>query len=215
MKCRLIIFIALILLIGCGPYIWFKVPQPENAINLNAFPENVLGKYTSVYDTSILRVKTNQIIKEYRENLILSKLEFREEVGDTISEDTSFVFNDNWDITIQSVGDSIRIISSKDEVVFQISEYQLLRYYKKYYFMNFKDSNDYWKVKILRIEGDTLEFDNILTEDDLRFIKKITTIEIYSDSINDEKEYLLKPTKRELKKILKRRMCGEKFVKTD
>ncbi len=215
MKRKLIIYIALILLLGCGPYIWFKVPQPENSKNLNGFSDHLLGRFKSVYDSAIICIEPDRIIKEYRENLILTKTEFREEIGDTISEDTSFTFTDNWFITIKSFGDSVSIKSSKNEEIFQISENQLLRYYKDYYFLNYKDSNEYWKVKILKLTGDTLEFDNILTDDDLRFIKNITAIEIYTDSVHEEKEFFLKPTKRELKKILKRRLHGEKFVKAN
>jgi hypothetical protein len=213
MKRKLVIYVALLLLLSCGPYIWFKVPQPENSTNLDGFSASILGKYMSVYDSAVISIESDKIIKEYRENLILSKTEFHEEIGDTISEDTSFTFTENWNITIKSFGDSVKVYSSKDENVFQISENQLLRYYKNYYFLNFKDSNEYWQVKIIQLKGDTLEFDNILTDDDLRFIKNITSIEVYTDSVNDEKEYFLKPTKRELKRILKRRLHGEKFVK--
>ncbi|HAF29151.1 MAG TPA: hypothetical protein DCG75_08905 [Bacteroidales bacterium] len=213
MKRKLVIYVALLLLLSCGPYIWFKVPQPENSTNLDGFSASILGKYMSVYDSAVISIESDKIIKEYRENLILSKTEFREEIGDTISEDTSFTFTENWNITIKSFGDSVKVYSSKDENVFQVSENQLLRYYKNYYFLNFKDSNEYWQVKVIQLMGDTLEFDNILTDDDLRFIKNITSIEVYTDSVNDEKEYFLKPTKRELKRILKRRLHGEKFVK--
>lgn len=215
MKRKLIIYSALILLLSCGPYIWFKVPRPEYSKDLTVFPDKLIGNYRSVYDTSVIRIEPDRIIKEYREHLILTKTEFREEIGDTISEDTSFMFTDNWNITIKSFGDSVNIISSKSDEIFRVSKSQLLRYYKNYYFLNFKDSNEYWKVKIIQLKGDTLEFDNILTEDDLRFIKNIIAVEIYTDSIHDEKEYFLNPTKRELKKILKRRLKGEQFVKTN
>lgn len=215
MKRIWIVLSLLCLLIACGPFIWFKVPQPEGAKNLSAFPVTLIANYTSVYDSALIRIEPHRIIKEYHENLILTKAEFREEVGDTISEDTSFLFTDNWNISIKSSGDSVIVNSSKNEEIFRFSEHQLLRNYKNYYFLNFKDSNEYWKVKILKLEGDTLEFDNLLTEDDLRFIRNITTVEICNNSIHDQKEYFLKPTKRELRKILKRRLQGEKFVKRD
>lgn len=214
MKRRLIIiFVLLMFFIACGPYIWFKVPQPEGRDNLTVFPVNLLGKYTSVKDTSVISIEQEKIIKEYRENLLMTKIEFREEVGDTISEDTSFTFGDNWDITIKSFGDSVKVFSSRDELLFQISENQLLREYKGYYFLNSKDTNDYWKVKILKLTGDTLEFDHILSDDDIQLIRNITTVESYTDTSEDVTVHYLKPTKRELKKILKRRSHGEKFVK--
>ncbi|MBU8892470.1 MAG: hypothetical protein KOO66_06805 [Bacteroidales bacterium] len=215
MRRNLIIFLILAFFVGCGPYIWFKAPQPQGEENLNVFPENLLGKYSSVSDTSIIRIETDKIISEYRENLLMTKAEFREETGDTISEDTSFTFTDNWDITIKSFGDSVKVFSSKDDELFKISDQQILREYKGIYFLNYKDTNDYWKVKILNLEKDTLEFDIILFEKDMENIRNITMVEIVQDSTEESTRYYLNPTKRELKKILKKRSTGEKFVKID
>ena len=215
MKRNLIILLVLIFFVGCGPYIWFKVPQPEGRENLSEFPDELTGKYSSVYDTSTIRIESDKIIREYRENLVMTKVEFREEAGDSISEDTSFTFADNWDITVNSFGDSVKVFSRKDEELFKISDQQILREYKGYYFLNYKDSNDYWKVKILNMVKDTLEFDDILSDDDMENIRNITVVEIVQDSTEESSKYYLKPTKRELKKILKKRLTGDKFVKID
>ena len=211
---RYIIFALLTLLLGCGPYIWFKTPQPKGFDNLNAFPENLMGKYISVKDTNTISIEKNAIIREYREKLVMTKWEYKEEVGDAISEDTSFMFTDKLHVRIKSAGDSVKIFSSKDEDLFHISNRQVLRKYKGYYFLNFKDTNDYWKVKILRLVGDTLEFDFILTEEDMQKIKGMTRIEVRTDSIEDASKYYLDPSKRELRRILKRRTQGEKYVKS-
>ena len=213
MKRNLIILVILGLLISCGPYIWFKVPQPEGRENLNSFPEKLLGRYTSVQDTSTIRIESDKIIREYRENLLMTKMEFHEETGDSISEDTSFAFTDNWNIIVKSYGDSVKVFSSKDDELFKISDEQILREYKGYYFLNYKDTNEYWNVKILNLVGDTLEFDNILTSEDIENIRNITTIETVLDTTEESTKYYLKPTKRELKKILKKRTSGEKYIK--
>ncbi|MFC2151173.1 hypothetical protein ACFLSE_01485 [Bacteroidota bacterium] len=214
MNRKIIIFVLLALLISCGPYIWYKTPQPKGGENLSTFPEELLGRYSSVTDTAFIRIESTKIIKEYRENLLMTKVEFREEMGDTISEDTSFTFADNWDIKIKSFGDSVNVFSKKDDELFKISEDQILRGYKGYYFVNFLDTNDFWRVKILKLTGDTLEFDHLLIEEDIEYIKGITAVETHSDTSEEISEYYLDPTKRELKKILKQRSQGEKFVKT-
>ncbi len=213
MKRNVIILIVLAFFVGCGPYIWFKVPQPEGRENLSEFPGELTGKYSSVYDTSTIRIESDKIIREYRENLVMTKVEFREEAGDSISEDTSFTFADNWDITVNSFGDSVKVFSRKDEELFKISDQQILREYKGYYFLNYKDSNDYWKVKILNMVKDTLEFDDILSDDDMENIRNITVVETVQDSTEESSKYYLKPTKRELKKILKKRLTGDKYIK--
>ena len=126
MKRNLIILLVLAFFIGCGPYIWFKVPQPEGRENLSEFPDELTGKYSSVYDTSTIRIESDKIIREYRENLVMTKVEFSEETGDSISEDTSFTFADNWDITVNSFGDSVKVFSRKDEELFKIYDKQIL-----------------------------------------------------------------------------------------
>lgn len=213
MKRRVIIFGIFIFLLGCGPYIWFKVPQPEGKPNLDTFPDELLGEYCSVEDSSIIRIESNLIIRQYREDIIMSLSEFRTEVDDSISTDTSFTFTDNWFFKIVPKGDSVKIYSSKDEKLFEISEEQLLREYKDYYFLNYRDTNDFWKVKILNVYDDTLEFDYILSTKDIKLINKITKVETVHDTVEDAKRYYLKPSKRELRKILKKRTRGEKYVK--
>lgn len=204
---------VLAFLIGCGPYIWFKVPQPEGKENLDFFPNSIIGEYLSVDDSSFIRIEQTKIIREYREELLMSIEEFKEEAGDSISTDTSFIFADNWNFQVKSVGDSIKIYSKKDEELFKISQENLLREYKNYYFLNYKDTNDFWKVKILHLVGDTLEFDYILSTDDIKLVKNITKVETVKDTIEDAAKYYLKPTKRELKKILKKRSKGEKYIR--
>lgn len=213
MKRKTVVFILLVFLLGCGPYIWFKVPQPQGRENLKTFPQDIQGQYSSAIDTVMIHIGKDKIVREYREKLLMTKIEFREETGDTISEDTSFTFTDNWEITIKSFGDSVKIFSKKDDELFNISERQILREYKGYYFLNYKDTNDYWKVKILKLEADTLEFDFILRADDMQRIRNITKVEVKKDSSEESSKYYLNPTRRELKKILRKRLVGEKYVK--
>lgn len=213
MKRKTVVFLLLLFLLGCGPYIWFKVPQPQGRENLDSFPAELQGKYSSVIDTVIIHIEKDKIIREYRENLLMTRTEFRKETGDSIAEDTAFSFNDNWLITVKSFGDSVQIFSKKDDELFHISERQILREYKGYYFLNYKDTNNFWKVKILKLQQDSLEFDFILRDDDMKQIRNITKVEVKRDSSGESSKYYLDPTRRELKKILRKRKSGEKYVK--
>lgn len=213
MKRTITVIVALVLLIGCGPYIWFKVPQPEGADNLETFPDEFKGEFLSVEDSSVIQISADQIIRKYREEIIMSMEEFKIEAGDSIPTDTAFEFADNWFFKIESANDSVKIFSSKDEELFKISENQLLRKYKNYCLLNYKDTNNYWKVKILNFYKDSLEFDYILSTSDMKLIKTITKVETVADTIEDAERYFLKPSKRELKRILKKRSQGEKYVR--
>ena len=147
--------------------------------------------------------------------MYMSVESFKEETGDTIIKDTSFIFTDNWLIKMTVLGDSVFVNSSREEDVFKISENQLLRKYRGYYFLNFKDSNELWRVELIKRTKDTLEFGSILTKEDIERIKGITSVESYSDSTESgiSTKYFLNPKRREIRKILKYRTRGEKFVK--
>lgn len=214
MKKKLFIFLFVLFFVGCGPYIWFKYPQPEGRKNLDSFPNELIGKYMSIADSSAIIINANKIIKQYHEKLMMSRLEFQEEIGDSLAKDTSFLFTDKWYIKVKSFGDSVKVFSWKDDVQFEISDNQLLRKYKGIYFLNTKDTNDLWKVQILYLEDDTLEFDDILTADDIKKIKLITPVTEVQDTANEKiTRYFLNPSKRELRAILKKRKKGNIFLK--
>ena len=199
---------------GCGPNIWFTSPQPEGKKNLDVFPNELIGKYVSPKDNSVLIIHNNKVIKQFHEQLLMSKKEYRNETGDSIARDTSFLFTDNWHIKVKSFGDSVNVFSWKDEVQFELSEDQHLRKYRGFYFLNTRDTSDYWKVKILSLHDDTLEYDDILTIDEIEKIKKIAAVTEYSDTSNEkDTRYILNPKRRELRKILKTRSMGDKYYK--
>ena len=199
---------------GCGPNIWFTSPQPQGKNNLDVFPNELIGKYVSPKDSSVLIINKNKVIKQFHEQLLMSKKEYRNETGDSIAKDTSFLFTDNWHIKVKSFGDSVNVFSWKDEVQFELSEDQLLRKYRGFYFLNTRDTSDYWKVKILSLHDDTLEYDDILTIDEIEKIKKIAAVTEYSDTSNEkDTRFILNPKRRELRKILKTRSMGDKYYK--
>ena len=208
MNRKTFVFLVLVFLIGCGPYIYFKSPQPKNKKNIESIPKNLFGTYMSIVDSSLLIIDSETIVKKRFENMYMSVESYKEETGDTIIKDTSFVFTDNWLINMSVMGDSVLINSSREEVLFKISENQLLRKYKGYYFLNFKDTNDLWKVELIKRTKDTLEFGNILTKEDIEKIKGITPVESYTDSTESGKstKYYLNPARKDLKKILKGRI---------
>lgn len=168
----------------------------------------------SLADSSFIIINANKIIKQYQEKLLMSKVEFQEETGGSVTKDTSFLFTDNWYIKVKSFGDSVKVFSWKDEVQFEISDSQLLRKYRGIYFLNNKDTNDLWKVQILYLEDDTLEFDDILTDDDIKKIRLITQVTEVRDTANEKiTRYFLNPSKRELRAILKKRKKGNTYLK--
>lgn len=214
MKKNVFILFLILFFVSCGPYIWFQTPQPEGRKNLDSFPNELIGKYISLSDSSVIIINKDKVIKQYHEKLLMSRNEFLDETGDSIAKDTSFLFTDNWHIKVKAFGDSVKVFSWKDEILFQISDDQLLRDYKGFYFLNKKDTNNYWKVEILRLEEDTLEYDDILKKEDIEEIKRITPVGVIKDTSKEKiTRYFLNPSKREMRKILKTRSGGNKYYR--
>jgi hypothetical protein len=214
MKKNILILLFILFFIGCGPYIWFKSPQPEERKNLDTFPNELIGKYISTKDSSVIIINKHKVIKQFHEELLMSRIEFQEETGDSLAKDTSFLFTDNWHIKVKTFGDSVKVFSWKDEVQFEISDDQLLREYRNIFFLNSRDTGDYWKVKILYMSADTLEYDDILTTDDMDKIKLLTSVKEQRDTSKErDTRYFLDPTRRELRKILRTREGGNKYYK--
>ncbi|MFO7842212.1 MAG: hypothetical protein R6V16_00250 [Bacteroidales bacterium] len=214
MKKNILILLFILFFIGCGPYIWFKSPQPEGRKNLDTFPNELIGKYISTQDSSVIIINKHKVIKQFHEELLMSRIEFQEETGDSLAKDTSFLFTDNWHIKVKSYGDSVKVFSWKDEVQFEISSDQLLREYRNIYFLNYRDTGDYWKVKILYMSADTLEYDDILSTEDMNKIKLLTSVKEQRDTSKErDTRYFLDPTRRELRKILRTRASGNKYYK--
>jgi len=211
---NILILLFILFFIGCGPYIWFKSPQPEGKKNMVAFPNELIGKYISTKDSSVIIINKHKVIKQFHEKLLMSRIEFQEETGDSLAKDTSFLFTDNWHIKVKTFGDSVKVFSWKDEVQFEISDDQLLREYRNIYFLNSRDTGDYWKVKILYMSADTLEYDDILSTDDMDKIKMLTSVKEQRDTSKErDTRYFLDPTRRELRKILRTRAGGNKYYK--
>ena len=215
MNRRIIILLGLLFLFSCGPFIYFKSPQPVKKSNLSSFPKDLYGSYLSLSDSSIIVIESQKIVKKRFENMVMSFDEYTKETGDSLFRDTTFLFTDNWLINMKTVGDSIAVKSSRIEELFSITNKQILRKYKGYYFLNYQDTNNLWRVELLKQERDTLEFGTILTKEDLEKIKSFTIVESYVDTTESGKstKYYLNPSKREVRKILKTRTPGEKFVK--
>jgi len=113
--------------------------------------------------------------------------------------------------TLKVYADSFVILkeSTKERTVHKLSEFFILKKWKGSYFINIRKPNDmYWTVVFITTDKDKkmaigmLSFsDNNL--DKIDALGKITSVEIIKDEDGNVKNYIIKPTKRELKKIIK------------
>lgn len=219
MKIEKVFFLlAFIACIGaCETPLYFEEPQPFGSKNKKKFKRNFQGSYLSLADSSILEIRPTEIVQHWNVMVKIHKNEIdsTEEIG---LEDGQLNFIGNRIFKVlDETKDSLLMQLNWDQTLFKVSEKQLLRYYKGRYFLNYKVPGGLWELKIMQFnkEGILIIEKAFGGMKNIQEIKESTAIaEIKNDS-NKLKHYTLKPTKKELKELLKMdlRKSAERFRK--
>jgi len=214
-------FISLIILLlafsSCIQELNFEEPQPTENKNETKFKNKFRGEYLCIEDSSILVIDKNKITQNWDIETKLTKTQI-----DTISElelkdGLLYIENNELPLNVDFLGDTAVVSYKYKEIIFNISDEELLRYFKGIYFLNYKQSENSWNVKTLSFNKDGFLTINKIyaNEDEIKKIKDLTNIE---ETIDDEGtiiDYTVHPTRKELKEILKSNLFkeGKTFIK--
>jgi hypothetical protein len=212
MKNLLLILVILISAFGCGgdiKYVRFESPQPENVNSKKTFQKKIRSTYTNCYNPNeqlIItgkHVVTKQIwkLKAHRNDLDIDS----SNVVVDIHNDTQIIEAlEKEGLSVLIKDDTIYSSILLIDTLFYISEKNVLRKLKGSYFLNTKIEGSFWKVRRMELKKDSLFIGTITPSDTLLqfdFISKSEEIQ-EEDSVRII-EYLIKPSKRQFKKLLK------------
>lgn len=210
-------FLTLSLLISCmqSPNIRFLEPQPKNKRNLASIPHAYRGEYICLEDSSYLSVDSKSIIQHWSSVDKVIQADLQQDYDTSFTEDAELDFMDNLKMKFQFEGDSVKVSMLLIDTIFNLSDKMLLRTYKGYLFLNYPNEDSTWAVKTLKLESDSLAIEKLVRLSDIDSLKAITPIlEIQDTSANRVLHYDLKPKRKELKGILKRKEeARAKFVR--
>jgi hypothetical protein len=210
------ILILIFILIGCGPKpdVIFLEPQPKNKRDLKEIPKVYQGQYLSKSDSSILTIDSKVIFQEWTGVSKVSETEMQEVLDTIYKEDIEIEISDNWTMNIYVEGDSATIATYGIDTLFVLSEKTKLRKFKGYLFLNYSHSYSKWRVKILKLEENQLEFENLVSHIEIDSLREITPIVTEIDTLTSKVDhYEMQPKRRELKRILARKERDFKFIK--
>ncbi len=211
-----LVLILITLLIGCVPKpdIRFLEPQPENKRDLNSIPKSYQGQYLSKSDSSILTIDSKMIFQEWKGISKVSEIEMQEELDTIYSEDIEIEYSDNWTMKIDVEGDSATIKTYGIDTLFVLNEKTKLRKFKGYLFLNYARPDSTWRVKLLKLEDNQLEFEDLVNHSEIDSLREVTPIVTEIDTTTNRPEHHdLEPKRKELKEILKRKESDLKFIK--
>ncbi|GGF17435.1 hypothetical protein [Flavobacterium limi] len=185
-------------------FFYFESPQPHNSVELDHFPHRFRGLYKNE-DSTFLRIEEDRIIAKYFGNYTIHKLEFdsiKEEYviqGNQVTEKAS-----NRKLYIRTKGDSIEFTETFIDTIFRLSYYNKLKRIDGQLILSTKDSI-FWKPQFLTLKDKSLKIKEIYLPNDLKKLDSVTTIK---GKKIDSMSYLIRPTRSELKKILKIKNLG-------
>lgn len=189
-------FIILIILsfFGCSPSVSFDEPQPSDTKSLNEFPDKLHGEYLNKSNNQLLIIsdKLIKVVCDFDQKENKNHLDSNIKLtGDTLL-DTS----DSSKTLIRYEGDSIVMHFHSEDTLFSISDKNILKKYKGYYFLNVSNT-PYWNVKKMHLTKGILSVNSISTKEEINTLREIT------ETISDTTSYNFKPTKRQFKKFIK------------
>jgi len=157
---NLILSIALLIgITSCNPPVTFTEPQPTNKANLSKFPERMCGEYQSTTDQSILSIHENIIERTY--DFTITTHSNQLDSGSIISGD-SIINPATHEITMfKREGDSLIVHVHAIDTMFQLSDNNILRAFKGYYFLNLRYNDLDWEVQKVKLSGSKLMISKI------------------------------------------------------
>jgi len=203
-------------MIGCTPKpeVRFLEPQPRNKHDLKEFPREYQGQYISKSDSSILTIDSKMIYQEWIGFSKVSDVEMQNELDTIYKEDIEIEISDNWTMTVDVEGDSATIETYGIDTLFLLSENTKLRKFKGYLFLNYSSSDSTWRVKILKLDDNLLDFEKLVSSSEIDTLREVTSIITVIDTVTNKPDHHdLKPKRRELKAILERKVSDSGFIK--
>jgi hypothetical protein len=183
---------------------YFESPQPINDSELNSFPSKFKGLYMT-QDSTFLRIDDDRILREYfykfkvhRKEMDSLKSEYNLVDGKLITKDTKEKFD------IKVVGDSIELSQKNTDVLYRLSYNQKAKRIDGNLVISTRDSV-FWETEIVSLENNVLRFKSIYQPEDLPKLDSVTAIK---GKMLDSLSYLMKPTRKEFKSILKIKNLG-------
>lgn len=210
---KIVCFLVIVCVFSCkevvkGNDLYFEDVQPANDPDLKMIPNKFLGLYKDE-DSVFLKIDKNLITKYRFGKGRIHKAELDSLKKECYLIDQKLVDKKTKTIfEMKKIGDSIELSHKEIDTIFQFSDVQKAKRNNFDLILNFK-SDDYWQVNILSLENKILKF-KYLSVDDL---PSIDSIMARKSKMIDSSKYVLKPSKKEFKKILRQKLDIEFLYK--
>ncbi|MDH5684335.1 MAG: hypothetical protein OEZ20_07720 [candidate division WOR-3 bacterium] len=204
--------------LACEESMKFEEPQPKDRNDLNQIPRKLRGTYSSESDKTFLTINNEQIIEwaEIVTRTMIDSLDL--EIDSTkineLTTDSIQIIDGTYNLGFKFLPkDSVIIYYSYRDTIFEISNEHILRRFKGHYFLNYKQTENDWRIRRLTLDRGKLSFSKVRVPEDITVLKEITELEEIKSDSGKVIGYKLKPTRRELKQLMKHSFTETKTYK--
>lgn len=192
-----------LIIAGCSPTVLFNSPQPAGKKNLVQFPVRYQGAYESLDDTSYFLVEKYMIRQRNIMDISVPKIEVDTSQDVILEGNLLYVKETGEQVPVTLRNDSVFGTLTTYDTTFFISDKGILRKFKGYYFMNFRQDEDLWMVYKLKFTKDgTASLCGISKDDEIDQIKELMTVEEEKNEKGEGQKYIIKPEKGGFKKLI-------------
>ena len=186
----------------------FENSQPINDSELNKIPSKFQGKFMS-QDSSYLNIDAYCVYNEYYNKFKINKTKLDSLKSEFEITDKKFINKDlDKAFDYRILKDSIELSEKIIDTIFVISDNQKAKRIDGQLILSFKDSI-FWNIKMISIQKNNLKIKQLSNFSDLKKLDSITKIK--SKSI-DSTSILIKPSRREFKKIINLKNLGTEMI---
>lgn len=207
------IVLSCLILTGCVDELNFEEPQPVESKNEDHFKSKFTGLYLCIEDSSLLTIDKKTIVREWHFEHYTTNAEIDSSDDLEIKEGKIYSKEISAFLSMETKGDTVILKGDILDTIFSIEEGQVLRIFKGQYFLNQQQADGFWTVSLLSLDKNILTTKHIqVGETDIEKIKDVTTVE---EIVNDEGkvvDYSVKPTRKEIKRILRSDIFSESSV---
>jgi hypothetical protein len=185
-------------------FLYFENPQPEDDSELDRFPHRFRGTYKDK-DSSFLTIDEDRIIVKYFTKSKIHKNELDSMRSEYYIYNNKIIRKDSKkNIYLYPKGDSLELLETYLDTIFRFSYNQKAKRIDGQLILSTRDSI-FWDIQFLSLNNNTLKFKDIYLPTDLKKLDSVTAIKA---QVVDSMSYLIKPTRREFKRILKVKNFG-------
>lgn len=219
MKNVLFFLAFIVLLSSCNQNerVKFLEPQPRNLKAQKHFRNSYLGNYRNISNKNEhIHIEKNQIIKtiHYQFTVNRNALELNKRVNVDRNNDSSLIaYFEKLGGKAYIQGDSITYTSDLVDTLFKISNHEILKYYRRSYYLNVQTKDSLWSVRKLNFNSDTILV-GIISPHDTLLHYDYAEVDSLSSS-KESKAFILDPSKKESKKLMRSDLfkTTEKYIK--